>query len=53
MVEEHFYYTPIAYVYNNPINFISLLGLETIYYETQLQTDDDEISISAYYLNPK
>ncbi len=36
MVEEHFDYTPFAYVYNNPISFIDLFGLDTTYYEPEL-----------------
>jgi len=36
-VEEHYDYTPFAYVYNNPISFIDVFGLDTSYYVPQLE----------------
>ena len=30
MIESHYDYTPYAYVYNNPMNFIDPFGLDTI-----------------------
>ena len=32
MAENHFSYTPYHYVFNNPVRFIDLFGLDTTYY---------------------
>ena len=37
MTEEHFDYTPFAYVYNNPISFIAFFGLDTTLYVPELE----------------